>query len=73
MVHRHWVAFFRYDMTMMMSSTPCPSSHQRSNPVKQDNFDEAEGIRSVHAAFQAGINLFDTSPYYGSLRSEQVC
>lgn len=38
----------------------------------QDSFDEEEGIRSVHAAFAAGINFFDTSPYYGALRSEQV-
>ena len=27
--------------------------------------DEAEGIRSVHAALDGGINYFDTSPYYG--------
>jgi len=27
--------------------------------------DEASGIRAVHAALDAGINLFDSSPYYG--------
>eukprot|EP00877_Chromochloris_zofingiensis_P005271 jgi/Chrzof1/14745/Cz09g14110.t1 len=34
--------------------------------------DEAEGIRSVHEAFNLGINFFDTSPYYGSTKSETV-
>lgn len=47
-------------------ASSCISAHQ------QDSFDEQEGIRSVHAAFAAGINFFDTSPYYGALRSEQV-
>lgn len=28
-------------------------------------FDESEGIRAVHHAIDRGINLFDTSPYYG--------
>jgi L-galactose dehydrogenase len=34
--------------------------------------DEAEGIRAVHAALDLGINLIDTSPYYGRTRSEAV-
>lgn len=34
--------------------------------------DEAEGIRSVHAALDAGINLIDTAPYYGATRAEAV-
>lgn len=36
------------------------------------DFDEAEGIRSVHAAFKAGVNFFDTSPFYGVTKSETV-
>jgi L-galactose dehydrogenase len=34
--------------------------------------DEAECIRAVHTALDLGINLIDTSPYYGSTRSETV-
>lgn len=33
---------------------------------------EEDGARSVEAAFQRGINFFDTSPYYGDTRSETV-
>ncbi|WIA18414.1 hypothetical protein OEZ85_009874 [Tetradesmus obliquus] len=33
---------------------------------------EAEGIASVHEAFKLGINFFDTSPFYGSTKSEAV-
>ena len=33
--------------------------------------DLAEGERAVHAAIDAGINFFDTSPYYGRTLSEQ--
>lgn len=36
------------------------------------NFDPEEGVRSVHEAFKLGVNVFDTSPYYGSGRSEEV-
>src|ERR1700722_3360561 len=32
--------------------------------------DESEAIASVHLAIDAGINLVDTSPYYGPLHSE---
>ncbi len=32
--------------------------------------DPAEGERAVHAAIDAGINFFDTSPYYGRTLSE---
>jgi L-galactose dehydrogenase len=32
--------------------------------------DEAEAIAGVHHAIDAGINLVDTSPYYGPLHSE---
>lgn len=35
-------------------------------------FDENEGIRAVHHAIERGINLFDTSPYYGGGRSEEI-
>lgn len=34
--------------------------------------DEAEGIRSVHVALDAGINLIDTAPYYGLTTAETV-
>ena len=34
--------------------------------------DVAEGRRSVHRAIDLGINLFDTSPYYGLTLSETV-
>uniref|UniRef100_A0A7S0WRT9 NADP-dependent oxidoreductase domain-containing protein n=1 Tax=Chlamydomonas leiostraca TaxID=1034604 RepID=A0A7S0WRT9_9CHLO len=34
--------------------------------------DEGVGIQAVLAAHKAGINYFDTSPFYGLTRSEQV-
>uniref|UniRef100_A0A383VNC4 NADP-dependent oxidoreductase domain-containing protein n=1 Tax=Tetradesmus obliquus TaxID=3088 RepID=A0A383VNC4_TETOB len=34
--------------------------------------DEETAIKTVHAAYAAGINLFDVSPYYGSGRAEQL-
>jgi aryl-alcohol dehydrogenase-like predicted oxidoreductase len=34
--------------------------------------DEQTAIQTVHAAYAAGINFFDVSPYYGSGRAEQV-
>jgi len=34
--------------------------------------DENEAIRSVHVAFDHGINLVDTAPYYGATRAETV-
>ncbi|PNW73386.1 hypothetical protein CHLRE_14g630400v5 [Chlamydomonas reinhardtii] len=34
--------------------------------------DEAGAIAAVHAAFAAGVNFFDTSPYYGATRSETL-
>jgi predicted aldo/keto reductase-like oxidoreductase len=33
---------------------------------------EAAGIESVHEAFRLGINFFDTSPFYGTTKSETV-
>ena len=36
------------------------------------DIDEADGIRTVHRAFELGVTLFDTSPYYGKTRSETV-
>ncbi|WP_077624219.1 aldo/keto reductase [Sediminibacillus massiliensis] len=33
---------------------------------------EAEGIKSVHAAVDQGINLIDVSPYYGLTKAETV-
>ncbi len=34
--------------------------------------DEADGIQAVHKAVDAGINLFDTAPFYGITKSETV-
>ncbi len=34
--------------------------------------DEADGIRTVHAALDLGINFIDVSPYYGLTRAETV-
>ncbi|KAJ8902589.1 hypothetical protein NDN08_006990 [Rhodosorus marinus] len=36
------------------------------------SIDESDGIRAVHEAFKSGINLFDTSPFYGLTKSEEV-
>jgi L-galactose dehydrogenase len=33
--------------------------------------DEAAGIRAVHQALDAGVNLFDSSPYYGGGLAEE--
>ncbi len=34
--------------------------------------DEKESIRTIHAAFDQGINLIDTAPIYGYGRSEEI-
>jgi len=34
--------------------------------------DQAEGIRAVHAALDLGINIVDTSPYYGGTMAETM-
>lgn len=34
--------------------------------------EESQGIRAVHAAVDQGINLIDTSPFYGLTRAEAV-
>jgi aryl-alcohol dehydrogenase-like predicted oxidoreductase len=34
--------------------------------------DEAAAIRTIHAAFEHGINLLDTAPVYGFGRSEEI-
>lgn len=33
---------------------------------------EESAIRTVHGALQQGVNLIDTSPYYGQTKSETV-
>ncbi len=35
-------------------------------------FDESGGIRAVHTAVDCGINLIDTSPFYGLTKAETV-
>jgi aryl-alcohol dehydrogenase-like predicted oxidoreductase len=34
--------------------------------------DEKESIRTIHAAFDQGVNLSDTAPVYGFGRSEEI-
>ncbi|HEX4086028.1 MAG TPA: aldo/keto reductase [Chthoniobacteraceae bacterium] len=34
--------------------------------------EEAEGIRTVHVAIDAGVNLIDTAPFYGLTKAETV-
>ena len=36
------------------------------------DIDEAEGIRTVHAALDLGVNFIDVSPYYGLTKAETV-
>jgi L-galactose dehydrogenase len=33
---------------------------------------ENEAVAAVHEAFRLGINIFDTSPFYGATKSETV-
>lgn len=40
--------------------------------VRLQEINEAKGIESVHEAFRLGINFFDTSPFYGTTKSESV-
>ena len=40
--------------------------------VHVQEIDEDEAVRAVHKAFHSGINLFDTSPFYGATKSESV-
>lgn len=35
-------------------------------------FEESESIRAMHLAIDSGINLVDTSPYYGGGKSEEI-
>ena len=41
-------------------------------PPALQAIDEDEGVAAVKAAFDLGVNFFDTSPYYGDTRSEAV-
>ena len=36
------------------------------------NINEDAGVQAVQEAFKLGINLFDTSPFYGDTKSEQA-
>lgn len=36
------------------------------------DYDEAEGIATVHAVLDSGINYIDVAPYYGVLKAETV-
>lgn len=41
-------------------------------PPGLKDIDEGEGVAAVKEAFDLGINLFDTSPFYGATKSEAV-
>jgi aryl-alcohol dehydrogenase-like predicted oxidoreductase len=41
-------------------------------PAGWGGVDDAESIRAIHCALEAGINLFDTAANYGCGRSEQI-
>jgi hypothetical protein len=51
-------------------SHPHPPAYRAARRPQQIN--EDEGVAAVHEAFRLGINFFDTSPFYGATRSEQV-
>ena len=61
---------------VLVHAEPCPcaqSQHLKCYVITDpQDIDEEEGVRAVHEAFRLGINYFDTSPFYGSTRSEQV-
>ena len=51
----------------------CRRTHRRRPlPRRRQAIDEEAAVAAVQAAFDAGINFFDTSPYYGDTRSEAV-
>src|SRR5512138_1297826 len=43
-----------------------------TNPVGWGQVDDAESIRAIHYALEAGINFFDTAANYGCGHSERV-
>ena len=43
-----------------------------TNPVGWGQVDDAESIRAIHYALEAGINFFDTAANYGCGHSEQI-
>jgi aryl-alcohol dehydrogenase-like predicted oxidoreductase len=42
------------------------------NPAGWGRVDDAESIRAIHAALEAGMNLIDTAANYGTGHSEQI-
>src|SRR3954469_4963108 len=42
------------------------------NPGGWGRADDAESVRAIHAALEAGINLLDTAANYGTGHSEQI-
>lgn len=34
--------------------------------------DESESLKTIHAAFEAGVTLFDTADFYGSGHNEML-
>ncbi len=44
----------------------------RKEPVGWGQVDDAESIRAIHCAFEAGINFFDTAANYGCGHSERI-
>lgn len=41
-------------------------------PLGYTNVDDGESIRTIHAALDAGITLFDTAPAYGAGHAERI-
>lgn len=50
----------------------CPNSNASTSFLTTQPVDPADGADVVVAAAAAGINFFDTSPFYGSTKSETV-
>lgn len=61
-----------------MHSIDCRPGPRPPDPLRAadvfgvQDIDEDEGVAAVHEAFKLGINFFDTSPFYGTTRSETV-
>ena len=45
---------------------------QEGQPLGWGQVDDAESIRAIHCALDAGITLFDTADLYGAGHSEEV-
>lgn len=78
-VHPPWAVSLRWGRTPQSccfqpggSTGPLIGAECHACLVNLQEINEADGIASVHEAFRLGINFFDTSPFYGTTKSEQV-